>query len=86
MYYSVVLIAISPVVLVSISVSVTRHNDHGNSYKGKHLIGTSLHFQRFSPLSSLQKAYLCSSRHGARRELGVIYIKMQERGSEMGLY
>ena len=39
MYYSVVLIAISPVVLVSVSVSVKRHHDHCNSYKGKHLIG-----------------------------------------------
>jgi hypothetical protein len=28
-----------------------RHHDQDNSYKGKHLIGTGLQFQRFSPLS-----------------------------------
>jgi hypothetical protein len=30
---------------------VKRHHDQGNSYKGKHLTGADLQFQRFSPLS-----------------------------------
>jgi hypothetical protein len=34
-----------------------RHQDQGNCYKGKHLIGTGLQVQRFSPLSSRQKAW-----------------------------
>ena len=34
--------------LVRVSVGVKRHHDHGNSYKGKHLIGTGLQFQSFS--------------------------------------
>ena len=29
-------------------------HDYGNSYKGKHLIGAGLQFQKFSPLSSWQ--------------------------------
>jgi hypothetical protein len=28
---------------------VRRHHSQGNSYKGKHLIGTGLWFQRFRP-------------------------------------
>ena len=32
--------------------AVKRHHDQGNSYNGKHLIGASLQFQRFSLLSS----------------------------------
>jgi hypothetical protein len=34
------------------STAVNRHHDQGKSYKGQHLIGTGLHAQRFSPLSS----------------------------------
>ena len=30
--------------------AVKGHHDHGNSYKGKHLIGTGSQFQTFSPL------------------------------------
>ena len=41
-----------------------RHNDQGNSYKGKHLIGAGLRFQRFSPLSSWQEAWQHPGRHG----------------------
>jgi hypothetical protein len=29
------------VVLIRVSIAVERHDDHGNSYKGKHLIGGS---------------------------------------------
>jgi hypothetical protein len=36
-----------------------------NSYKGRYLIGASLQFQRFSPLSSWQEAWQHPSRHGA---------------------
>jgi len=37
-------------VLVKVSITVKRHHDHSNSYKGKHLIGAGLKFQRCSPL------------------------------------
>ena len=32
-------------VLVRVSVAVKRHHDHGNSHKGKHLIGAGLQFR-----------------------------------------
>jgi hypothetical protein len=38
------------VVLVRVSVVVKRHHDHSNLYKGNHLIGDGIQFQRFSPL------------------------------------
>jgi hypothetical protein len=38
---------------------------HGNSYKGKHLIGVGLQFQRFSLLSSWQEIWQCAGRHDA---------------------
>ena len=44
-----------------------RHNDHGNSYKGKHLIEGGLYNQRFSPLLSWQGTWECAGRHGARK-------------------
>jgi hypothetical protein len=47
---------------------VKRHHDHDNSYKGKHLIGAGLQFQRFSPLSSWQEAWQDAGRHGAEEE------------------
>jgi hypothetical protein len=40
------------------------HNDHGNSYKGKHLIEGGLYNQRFSPLLSWQGTWECAGRHG----------------------
>ena len=52
-------------VLVRVSIAVKRHYDHGNSYKGKHLIGAGLWFQRFSPLSSWWGAWQHVGRHGA---------------------
>ena len=33
---------ISPSLLVGVSITVKRHHDHGNSYKGQHFIGTGL--------------------------------------------
>ena len=30
-----------------VSTAEKRHNDQGNSFKGQHLIGTGLQFQRF---------------------------------------
>jgi hypothetical protein len=48
----------------SVSVAVKRHHYHGNSYKGKHLIGAGLQFQRFSPLSC-QEAWWHTGRHNA---------------------
>ena len=40
--------------LIRFSIDVKRHYDQGNCYKGKYLIGDSLQFERFSPLSSWQ--------------------------------
>ena len=42
-----------------------RQHDHGNSYKGKYLIGSDLEFQRFSPLSSWQEEWQCAGRPAA---------------------
>lgn len=39
-------------VLVRLSIAVRRHNDYGNSYKERHLIGARLQFQSLSPLWS----------------------------------
>ena len=54
------------VVLVRVSIVVKRHHDQGNSYKGKHLVGAGLQFQRFRPLSSWWEAWQHAGRHGAR--------------------
>lgn len=50
-----------PLIIVIISITVMRHQGHGNSNKGKHLIG--LEFQKFSPLSSWQEVWRHISRH-----------------------
>ena len=42
-----------------------RHHEHSNSYKGIHLIGAGLPFQRFSPLSSWQEAWQYAGRYAA---------------------
>ena len=49
----------------SVSFCCEKTHDHGNSCKLKYLIGTGLQFQRFSPLSSWQKAWWHTGRHGA---------------------
>jgi hypothetical protein len=48
-------------------IAVKRHHDHGNFYKGKHLTGASLQFQRFSPLSSRWEAWQHAGKHGSQR-------------------
>jgi hypothetical protein len=48
-------------------ITVKRHHDQGNSYKGEHLIGAGLQFQRFNPLSSWWEVWQLLGRHGARR-------------------
>jgi hypothetical protein len=45
-------------------IAVKRSHDQGNSYKGKHLTGAALQFQRFSQLS-WQEAQQHAGRHGA---------------------
>ena len=42
-------------------VAVKRHHDQGNCYKGKHLIGAGLQFQRFSPLSQQEAGQFAGS-------------------------
>jgi hypothetical protein len=54
-------------VLVRVVIAVKRYHDQGNSYKGQHLIGAGLQFQRFCPLSSWQEAWQHAGRHGAGR-------------------
>lgn len=39
-----------------VSNAVTRHHEHGKSYKEKYLIGACLQFQKFSLLSSWHEA------------------------------
>ena len=36
-------------VIVRVSIVMKRHHGHGNYYKGKHLIGVGLEFQKLSP-------------------------------------
>jgi hypothetical protein len=55
----------APISYLRSSTAVKRHQDQGNSYKGKHLIGAVLQFHQFSPLSSWQEAWRCVDRHGA---------------------
>ena len=50
--------------LVKITIAVKRNHDQGNSYKEQYLIGSGLHFQRFSPSSSRQEAWQHVGRHG----------------------
>ena len=47
----------SPKFWLSVSTAMKRHHYHSNSYREKHLIETSLQFQRFSPLSSWQEIW-----------------------------
>jgi hypothetical protein len=53
---------------VRISIAVKRHHDRANSYKGKHLIGAGLQFQRVSPLASWLVVWWHTARHGAGEE------------------
>ena len=71
-------------VLVWVSIAVKRHHDHSNSYKGKHLTGDGLLFQRFSPLSSRQETRQCAADMVLEKELRVLHLDPQaaERDSE----
>ena len=51
--------------LVGVSIAVKRYRDQGNSYKGKHLIGSGLQFQRFCSLSSWWEIWQHAGRHDA---------------------
>ena len=52
-------------ILVKVFITVKRQHDQSNSYKGKHLIGSGLQFQRFSPLLSWQEVCQPTGQHGA---------------------
>ena len=54
-----------PPVLAWDSIAVKRYHYQDNSYKGKHLIGAGLQFQRYRPLSSWQEAWQQAGKHGA---------------------
>jgi hypothetical protein len=62
-------------------IAVKRHHDHGLSYKGKHLIGAGLQFQRFSPLSLYQEAWWHVGRHGAG-VMRILHLDPQAAGRE----
>jgi hypothetical protein len=67
---------------------VKRHYGQGNSFKGQHLIGGGLKFQRFSPLSSWQEKWQHQDIHVLEKELRVLDLDLkaaritlkQERG------
>jgi hypothetical protein len=72
-------------VLSQYSIALKTHHDHCNSYKGHHLIGVCLQFQRFSPLSSWWEAWQLAGGQGAG-ELECIRIgRQQEEDPEPGL-
>lgn len=53
-----------PAFCLRISIAVKVHHTCGSPYKGKHLIGTLLTIQRFTPLQSWQEAWYHKGRHG----------------------
>ena len=59
-------------------IAVKRHHDQGNSYKGKHLTGAGLQFQRFSPLSSWWETWWHTCRHDAK-DSWTFYISIQRQ-------
>jgi hypothetical protein len=54
-------------------------SDQDNSYKGKHLIGASLLFQRFSPLLSLWKHGSVQADMVLEKELRVLHLDQEEQ-------
>ena len=61
---------------------MNRHHDQGNSYKGQHLTGAGLQFQRFSPLKLWQETH--GREHGSvqahmvpEKELRVLHLDLQ---------
>jgi hypothetical protein len=68
--------------------AVKRHQDHGNSYKAKHLTGGWLTVQRFSLLSSWQEALGHSGRHGEEEVSGEFFMQIswqQKESIRLGL-
>ena len=57
------LFTVTVLFFVRVSIAVKKHHDQGNSYKGQHLNGVVLHFQRFISLLSWQAAWQHASRH-----------------------
>jgi|UPI0000F50270 hypothetical protein len=56
-----------------------------NSYKGKHLIGAGLEFQRYSPLL-WQEAWQHTSRYGVGERAEEFYIFIQRQQGETVLH
>ena len=52
-------------VLVRVSIVVKKHHDHGNSYKGKHLIEVLAYSLRGSAHCHCGEIWWLASRHGA---------------------
>jgi hypothetical protein len=64
-----------------VSITVNRHHDQSNSYKGHHLIGASLQVQRYSPLSSRQEAWQYQGRHDTGETERVLNSTFSSKGS-----
>lgn len=69
--------------LYGVSVGVKRYHDRSNSYKGKHLTGAGLQFQRFSPLSSRQETWCAGVDGVLEEELRFLHLDQQATGSEL---
>lgn len=65
-------IPVIPIVFVS-SIAVKRHYKHCSSFKGNHLIGAGLQFQRFSSLSSGQGLWRHTADMVPEKELQVLH-------------
>ena len=54
-------------------ISVKRHHDHGNSYKGKHLTGAGLEFRGLVHDHHVRKHNSMQADMGLEKELGVLH-------------
>jgi hypothetical protein len=60
-------------ILVRVSITMNRHHDQGNSYKGK-----PLQFLKFNPFLSRQEIWQCTGRCGTG---GVLHLDQQAEGN-----
>jgi hypothetical protein len=63
-------------------ISVKRHHEQGNSYKGQDLIEGGLQVEMFTPLSSRQQAWHHPGRPGAGRAKSSIFYSQGKKPTE----
>jgi hypothetical protein len=73
---------ISPHILVRISIAMKRHHDHGNSYKGNHLIGAGLQFRASVHYHHVGKHGSTQAYMVLKRQLKVLYLDLQAAGRD----